>query len=177
MTLLAEILQERAVIFVYQNHDLSAGLLISGGNYIRESGVKIPDSRLHAILGFPFGKIAVYVIVKRQIVACIVFGVEIKMEHRMFDPVDGLMRVYGQTFEQIPVPKKKCFQRRKKQAFPESARPAQKIIFPFLHKMIDIFSLIDINIISVYDFGKTLYAYRIFYALVHLAHVLNLNGL
>ena len=82
------------------------------------------------------------------------------MEDRISGPV-FFQFLYRKPFEKLALPFEIRLHRRHKKAFPETTRPAEKIVFPCREKVIYLPGLVYIDISSSPEVFKILDTYRI----------------
>ena len=84
----------------------------------------------------------------------------IEMEHRILYPL-FLQPLHSQPLKQILTTREITMQSRSKQRLTKTARTAQKHIFRKMSHAINVFRLIDIKVILLTNFRKSLYPYGI----------------
>ena len=82
----------------------------------------------------------------------------VKPQHRIFRPL--LFQLFnGQPLEQLLSALEIALQRRNQQRLTEPPRATQENVIAYIHHLVDILSLVNIEISTLNEFGECLYAY------------------
>ena len=150
-------IQYRLVVLVHQDHATAAVLLVRLRQHVGEAVADGCPVRVLSINSLPIRHIAVQL--RLQISRFEeVGGVEVDMEHGVFEPV-FLQSLYRQPLEKLLPTLEVILQRGDQQALAETARTAQDIDLPHGDQLVYQISLVHIDITVFPNLLKGLYPY------------------
>ena len=154
-----EVIDEGLVVFVDEDDDRTAGLLMGGVNHVAKANPGNIRAVLRAIFPLPLGE-GVVQYFQQDIVFVVSLAAQVHAENRILDPV-LLQPGDAEAVEKFLFPAEVSFHRGDEQAFAEAAWTAEEVIFACSGELMDKARLVHIDEAVSADACKILYADRI----------------